>query len=102
MLDLEQIRALIQAGQYILAKHLVDEFNKEGLDPEHATLIVLNGKIIEEYPERERVLIRGVSFERLPVHVVCDLSVEDLVILITGYIPDSRQWFGTKRRKPKR
>jgi hypothetical protein len=100
--DIEQIRALIQAGQYITAKHLVEEFQKDGLDPVFANSIILNGKIIEEYLERERVLIAGLSIERMPTHVVCDLSVPGLVILLTGYIPDSRQWAGTKRRKPKR
>jgi hypothetical protein len=100
--DIERIRALIRTGQFIVFKHLVSEFLKEGLDPDYATTGVLNGTIIEEYPERDRLLIAGRSVEKMPVHIVCDLSVEELVILVTGYIPDSQQWFGTRRRKPKR
>ncbi len=102
MLTIEQIRALIQAGQYVVHGHLITELDKEGIPVEEATIIILNGKIIEEYPERQRVLVAGLTSDQVPAHIVCDLSMEDVVQLVTGYIPDSRQWFGTKKRKPKR
>lgn len=102
MLPIEQIRALIEAGQFVVYGHLITEMDKEGIAVEEATVIILNGKIIEEYPERERVLVAGFTSDHTPAHIVCDLSMEGVVQLVTGYIPDSRHWFGTKKRKPRR
>ena len=102
MLTIQQIRALIEAGQFVVYGHLITEMDKEGIPVEEATTIILSGKIIEEYPERERVLVAGFTSDQIPTHIVCDLSMEGIVQLVTGYIPDSQQWFGTKKRKPKR
>ena len=102
MYDIEQIRALVQAGQYLVYSHLLTEFDKEGIPIEQVTTIILTGRIIEEYAERQRVLVAGFTADRMPVHIVCDLSEEDIVQVVTGYIPDDRQWMGTRRRKPRR
>ena len=102
MYDIEQIRALIQAGHYFVYQHLLTELDKEGIPIEQVTTIILTGRIIEEYPERQRALVAGFTGDGLPVHIVCDMSAEDIVQLVTGYMPDDRQWMGTQRRKPRR
>lgn len=61
---------------------------------------MLNGKIIEEYPERQRVLIFGlVDEDDLPVHVVVDCSEIEEPVFVTSYVPDSRHWIKFQIRK---
>jgi hypothetical protein len=60
----------------------------------------LNGKIIEEYPERQRVLIYAVLDEEdLPVHIIVDYSEPDEPVIVTSYVPDSRYWIKFQIRK---
>jgi hypothetical protein len=62
--------------------------------------VVLNGKIIEEYPERQRVLIYDVLDEEdLPVHIIVDYSEPDEPVIVTSYVPDSRYWIKFQIRK---
>ncbi len=64
---------------------------------------VLNGKIIETYPDDEpypSCLIYGRTFENRPLHIVCAYSSEsDIVIVITVYQPDPDRWIDFERRK---
>jgi hypothetical protein len=62
--------------------------------------IVLKGKIIEEYPERQRVLIFGIVDEDdLPVHVVVDCSEIEEPVFVASYVPDRRHWIKFQIRK---
>jgi hypothetical protein len=61
--------------------------------------VLLTGKVIEEYPERERILIYGSMKNDLPLHVVCDFSDEEVMYIPTVYIPSKRDWIGYQIRK---
>ncbi|MCX6028273.1 MAG: DUF4258 domain-containing protein [Chloroflexi bacterium] len=79
--------------------HALVEAKKDGVEPEDIVAVVLTGEVIEEYPDRKRLLIYGRMTNRLPLHVVCDYSTANLVIIPTVYVPDSRAWIGFRIRK---
>jgi hypothetical protein len=64
--------------------------------------VLMNGEIIEDYPEDVRghsCLILGFDRSDRAVHVVCSPKEEYLAI-ITTYLPDPNQWHdGFRKRK---
>ncbi|OQY53447.1 MAG: hypothetical protein B6245_22880 [Desulfobacteraceae bacterium 4572_88] len=62
--------------------------------------VAIHGKIIEEYPERERVLIYSeIEEDGLPVHIVVDYSEPEEPVIVTSYVPDSKYWIKYQIRK---
>ncbi len=74
---------------------------KDGVEPEDVIHILLTGKVIEEYPERERLLVYGEMDNGLPLHAVCDLSNEQTMYIVTTYIPSRSEWIRFQIRKDK-
>ena len=100
-MDIETIRRLIREGHYFFYEHALTEAKKDGVTPEDAVYVVLNGEIVEEYPERKRLLVSGILPINIPLHVVCDYSNDDLILIPTVYIPSRRRWASSRRRKTK-
>ncbi|MDP2934096.1 MAG: DUF4258 domain-containing protein [bacterium] len=98
-MDIETIRRLIREGKYYFYAHALSEAKKDGMTPEDAVHVVLIGEIIEEYPERQRVLVYGMMSVQIPLHVVCDYSNDELILIPTIYIPSRRRWVSSQRRK---
>lgn len=99
----DKIKQQVRKGEYAVSDHAIIEARKDGIDPktiEKLEKVVLNGKIIKEYPERQRVLIFGIVDEDdLPVHVVVDCSEIEEPVFVTSYVPDSRYWIKFQIRK---
>ncbi|MDE3089846.1 MAG: DUF4258 domain-containing protein, partial [Chloroflexota bacterium] len=74
---------------------------KDGVTPEDAVHVILVGKIIEEYPERDRALVHGEMENGIPLHVVCEYSNKGVLLIPTVYIPSRRRWIAFQRRKRK-
>jgi hypothetical protein len=65
--------------------------------------VILNGKIIEQYPERSRLLVYGKMFNNVPLHIVCNYSDPDLLYIVTVYIPSPIEWIANfQKRKLRR
>lgn len=64
--------------------------------------VLFTGEIIERYPERDRVLVYGEMSNKLPLHVVCDYSDEDMIYITTVYIPSSDEWSHNFQRRKRR
>ena len=63
--------------------------------------VVMNGEIIEDYPEDVRghsCLILGFDKSGRAIHVVCSPKEEYLAI-ITTYLPDPNQWEDSFRKR---
>ena len=84
---------------YIHSKSWIIEIIKE----KEVTEAILNGTVIENYPEDEpypSCLINGTTGRGRPLHIVCALAEEeDILIIITVYKPDPEKWIENKRRK---
>lgn len=95
-MDFEIIKERVAAGNYFVGNHAFKHSLEEGFSPKLIAQAVLNGIVIEEYPDAERVLIRGrVKLEeeiQIYLHVVCEYSDEELIYFVTAYIPDGKLW----------
>ena len=64
---------------------------------------LLNGEIIEEYPDDhpyKSYLISGMTIKQVCIHTVCAIG-EDMLWIITEYIPDKKEWendFKTRKK----
>jgi hypothetical protein len=76
-----------------LTEHALYEAHKESLRAKDVFHAVFNGRILERYPRRKRVLIVGptIGFD-LRIHVVCEYADRDEILAITVYVPDRPQW----------
>jgi len=94
--DIEIIRERVRAGRYFVRSHAVQHALKEGFERRHMVEAVLQGTIIEEYPDDQRVLVCGqttlVESVVVYLHVVCEYVDPMYIDFVTAYIPDSQQW----------
>ena len=106
--DIEKIRERIRSGNYLIRSHAIQHAVKEGFDRQHMVEAILNGKIIEEYSDDQRVLLcsRRIALEntKIYLHVVCEYADPLYIELITAYFPDRQQWQNPpyKRRKQRK
>ena len=100
---LERIQSLIGAKKYRVAIHAVRHMIEEGFS-ERDVLEALAGKsrVLENYLDESRCLVLGYfqSSEGVPspLHIVCDYSKDQLVDLITAYIPQAPWWDSPTKR----
>lgn len=92
---LEKIRKMAQR-QIIYTEHALDRMNAESemITFEEVREVVIEGEIIEDYPEDVRghsCLMLGVTSAGRPVHVVC-APKEQYLGIITVYVPSEMQW----------
>ena len=60
MQKIKSIREKFLKGEYAISDHAMIEARKDGIEPDTVKKpewVAINGKIIEEYPERDRILI---------------------------------------------
>jgi hypothetical protein len=106
--DIDIIRERVRAGNYLTRSHAVQHALKEGFERKHIVEAVIEGIIIEEYPDDQRLLICGKTTlsESIDIylHVVCEYADAVYVEFVTAYIPDQSQWESPpfRRRKRKR
>jgi hypothetical protein len=102
--ELEAIRERFRQGEYAVSDHAIVEARKDGIEPQTITKlewVATHGKVIEEYPERERILLYAeLPDEKLPVHIVVEYSFPEEPVIVTAYVPDSRYWIKFQIRKP--
>jgi hypothetical protein len=87
-MDIEEIKRKVRNDQYVYSHHAEIERRAEALTFAQVEQALLNGHILEEYPDTgrgESCLVVGFAGET-PVHVVCGWRGEE-VALITLYIP---------------
>lgn len=102
MIKIEQIQAFICEDSYRFYTHAVIEAKKDGVEPEDIVFVLLNGKIIERYPERNRVLVYGKMLNKVPLHVVCNFSDPELLYIVTVYIPSPAEWSANFHKRKER
>ena len=82
-----------------LSDHALREAHKESLRASDIFHAIFNGRLLEHYPDRERVLIAGPALQLdLDVHVVCEYSDPVELVAVTIYIPDRPKWINAVLR----
>lgn len=87
-MDMNEIRLKVLSNQYSYSQHAEIERQADDLTFAQIEDALLNGRIIEQYPDTgrgESCLVAGFA-GKLPVHAVCGWRGEKMV-LITVYIP---------------
>ncbi len=100
-MDIQWIKELVERGNYQLRRHALERASLRGINPLEIKEALLNGEIIEEYPEDRRgqsCLVYGKSQTGRNIHVVCGRAYEILWI-ITVYEPDPTEWLNPKTRR---
>lgn len=103
-IDLVALRAQVADGNFALRPHAMQHAVKEGFNEAAMLQVVLQGAVVELYPDRNRCLLfANVTIEGiiLPLHVVCEhLQLDAPVDFVTAYIPIETEWeTPTRRRK---
>lgn len=89
----------IQSERYEFYGHALIEAKKDGVRASDILHVLMTGKVIEEYPDRGRLLVYWEMPDHLPLHVVYDLSDEDVMYIPTVYIPSQEGWIKFQIRK---
>jgi hypothetical protein len=88
MMDIDAIQASVRANRYYYSHHAEVERKADSLTFAQVEEALLNGQILEQYPDTGRgksCLIVGFT-DDTAVHIVCGWR-GDQVVLITVYIP---------------
>ncbi|HLF90940.1 MAG TPA: DUF4258 domain-containing protein [Anaerolineales bacterium] len=95
-MNIEVIGRLVKARRYQIKLHAVQHGLKEGFGEREIVEAILSGRLIEQYPERKRVLVCGkASFEMgllSWLHVVCEQNYPDQIEIVTAYVPAELEW----------
>lgn len=89
MLDLEAARALCGTECEIITRHCQLRLEKRGIAIEDAEYAIMNGEMIEQYPDDypfPSCLVFCILPNSLPLHVVCSIG-DGYLYLITAYHP---------------
>ena len=87
-MDIEEIKRKVRSDIFILSTHADQEAADEAIDIAEVRSALLNGELLESYPDTgrgESCLVLG-FVDRRPIHVVCGWRRE-AVLIITVYIP---------------
>jgi len=87
-MDIEEIKSRVRNNQYVYTVHAETERKADGLTFTQIENALLNGQILEQYPDTgrgESCLVVGLA-DTVPVHAVCGWRGEKIA-LITVYIP---------------
>ena len=101
-LNIDDIKSLCKDDTIKATQHFTDRLLKRGIEYDDIIHAVMNGEIIEQYPNDYPYpsgLILGFDSKKRPLHVVIGLS-NDAVHFITVYHPSAGKWeAGYKTRK---
>jgi len=100
-MDIDWIKQQVNAGNYQLSLHAMERASTRGIDPLEAKEALLDGEIIEDYPEDKRgysCLVYGKSHLGKDIHVSCGQAF-DMLWVITVYEPDEAEWIDPRTRR---
>ena len=92
-MNLEEIKGKVAGDNYVYSLHAEVEARADDLTFAEVEEALVNGQILEEYPDTgrgESCLVVGFAGEK-PIHAVCGWRGDD-VVLITVYIPRPPQF----------
>jgi len=87
-MNIDEIKKKVRRKEYVYSSHADTERQDDNLTLLQVETAILNGEILEEYPDTgrgESCLLVGFA-ESTPIHIVCGWRGNDVVI-ITVYIP---------------
>lgn len=99
-MTIEGIKDKIIKGEYRFSDHALKRMIKRSIDRLEIEDAVLSGEAIEEYPDDKyspSCLVYGKTKAGRDLHV--QLSLPPIVVIITAYEPDKKEWIDCKSRR---
>jgi len=93
-MDLTQIRKLCSEHKIEWTQHVAKRLLQRGVSAVDVVATLLNGEIIEDYPEDypfPSCLILGKTSKSKVLHIVCSIG-DDKLWIITAYEPSLMEW----------
>lgn len=93
-INMEHVRTLCTDETLFMTQHSHDRCRERGISYHDIVFAVMNGKIIEQYPDDtpyQSCLVLGASTNKKPLHLVCSIGSGKLWI-ITAYWPEKAKW----------
>lgn len=104
-MNIENVIDAIRNNRIRITDHADEEAESDKLSFDEIYFSVLQGEIIEDYPDDApypSCLIYGDTFSGDPVHSVWAYNKDNQwAVLITVYRPDPERWINWRERKPK-
>lgn len=104
-MNLENIIDAVRHNRIRITDHADEEAQADNLSFEEIFISVLQGEIIEDYPDDEpypSCLIYGKTFSKEPIHSVWAYNQKNKwTVLITVYRPDPNRWIDWRTRRLK-
>lgn len=100
MIELEWIIQSVKSQAYHYSRHGDKERQNDALTLTEVEQAILNGRIIEQYPDTgrgESCLLVGFTDGGIPIHLVCS-GMEALMVIITVYIPTPPKFINPYQR----
>lgn len=97
-----ELRNKFMMDRFEYSKHATDQSVKRDISVDEVKDAILDGGIIEDYPEDKygpSCLVFGRTSAGRPLHVQCTYPIRPLVKIITLYEPDPDQWIMFRSRK---
>ena len=101
-MDIEWIKQQVRSGNYEFSGHADDERQAERIPIVDVEGTLLNGEILEDYPNDPRgpsCLVLGHESPGYPIHVVCGQTPSRKLRLITVYVPAQPKWVDERTRR---
>jgi len=95
---IQEIRKLLKESQYSVSTHAFIESFADGFSIKDILRALNTGDIIEEYKDRNRLLIYA-KLGTNSIHVVVDYSSVNYLWIVTVYKPDPKEWVDGKIRR---
>ncbi len=99
-MDIRSIQIKIQNDDYRFSDHAIKRMIKRSIDRGEIEQALLNGEIIEEYPDDKyspSCLICGQTESKRILHT--QISLPPKVVIVTAYEPDPGEWINSKIRR---
>lgn len=99
-MDIELLKIKVRTGEYFMSQHAIRESAKDGLSDEDIEKAVLNGMILEDYPDDARgksCLVCGPYGEDKYLHIIVGFKDNEMIV-ITVYIPEPPKWYTAFKR----
>lgn len=93
-MDILKIQKLCRAEWIEFSKHVSDRMFQRNITADEIIEAILNGKIIEEYPDdypHPSCLILGITLRKRVLHIVVGIT-DTRIWIITVYEPTTDRW----------
>jgi hypothetical protein len=100
---LRRVQTLVLAGDYRVSEHGYEELCKDAILIGEVVAGIASAQLVEDYSERQRILMLQHEPDGTPIHVVWAISAERRqAVLVTAYRPDPDLWDKDFKERKKR